>query len=249
MPPHELNLKTDSIIILLRNINIKLGLCNGTRMRVLRLMENVIEAECIKTGRRALISRMPLTSELDNLPFRLRRLQFPIRPGYTLTSNKSQGQTVDRIGIYLPQPYFAHGQLYVSFSRVKSCENVKILILDTHNQGRVTLNMDHFYTMNIVYRELLYEQDMNQPVEQLTLANDSQLQDASNLIEQAENLNQVSVNNQEDIEFDIEDEIDQCNTLNTNFNDDIDEITSLTNSDSANEQRKMSQSLSQISLR
>jgi ATP-dependent DNA helicase PIF1 len=124
MPPHELNLKIDSIIILLRNINIKLGLCNGTRMRVLRLMENVFEAECIKTGRRALISRMPLTSELGNLPFRLRRLQFPIRPGYTLTSNKSQGQTVDRIGIYLPQPYFAHGQLYVSFSRVKSCESV-----------------------------------------------------------------------------------------------------------------------------
>jgi hypothetical protein len=228
-------------------------------MRLIRLLDNVIEAQCIKTGRRALISRMPLTSELDHLPFRLKRLQFPIRPGYTLTSNKAQGQTVDRIGIYLPQPYFAHGQLYVSFSRVKSCESVKILILDTHNQGRMNLNMDHFYTMNIVYRELLYEQELEQPVEQLLLANDSQFQDASNLIEQTENQDSHAESNDDNSVIESDDEIDQYYTIASNVSDNIDRTENVEQTEhlteqhaiqsEENDQGRLSQSLSPISLR
>ncbi len=151
MPPHILNVKVDSIIILMRNLNIPLGLCNGTRMRVLRLFNNLIEAECIKTGQRAFISRMPLTCDAERLPFKLRRVQFPIRLGYALTGNKAQDQTLDRMGLYLPQPFFAHGQLYVSFSRIKNRENIKLLIKDTPNQGRLTLNHREFFTRNIVY--------------------------------------------------------------------------------------------------
>jgi len=34
MPPHELTLKEGCIVILLRNLDVSLGLCNGTRLRV-----------------------------------------------------------------------------------------------------------------------------------------------------------------------------------------------------------------------
>lgn len=45
-----------------------------------------------------------------------------------MTINKAQGQTLDFVEIYLQEPVFSHGQLYVALSRAKASNNVKILI-------------------------------------------------------------------------------------------------------------------------
>jgi len=63
-----------------------------------------------------------------------------------LTFNKSQGQSLSRVRLYLPRTIFAHEQLYVVISRVKTKKSLKILILD--EDGNVTNT-----TKNVVYKE------------------------------------------------------------------------------------------------
>ncbi|XP_071577023.1 uncharacterized protein [Temnothorax nylanderi] len=112
MPVHRLKIKIGAIIILLRNLNTKKGLCNGTRFIVNDLKPNLIYAEVLNGPARGQIVFIPmidfLTNELE-LPFKLKRRQFPIRVAFAMTINKSQGQTLEKVGIYLPHSVFAHG--------------------------------------------------------------------------------------------------------------------------------------------
>ncbi|XP_076059517.1 uncharacterized protein LOC143036154 [Oratosquilla oratoria] len=63
MPPHRLNLKVGSIIMLLRNLSITQGLCNGTRLEVLKLHNHSILASIMigsHAQERVLIPRIKL---------------------------------------------------------------------------------------------------------------------------------------------------------------------------------------------
>ena len=149
LPPGELKLKIGIPVILLRNLNPSEGLCNGTRLIIRNLQNKVIDAEIITgshVGRRVFIPRITLSPSNNNLPFILKRRQFPIRVAFSMTINKSQGQTLTQMGIYLPQPVFSHGQLYVALSRITSYHSIKVLIND---------NQD--CTKNVVYNEIFQD--------------------------------------------------------------------------------------------
>ncbi|XP_035830063.1 uncharacterized protein LOC110944792 [Helianthus annuus] len=142
-------LKVGVPVMLLRNIDQQNGLCNGTRLRITKLYKHVIEAEIISGGNigtRTFIPRISLTPSDKRIPIKFQRRQFPINVCFAMTINKSQGQSLSRVGLYLKYPVFSHGQLYVALSRVKSRGGVKLLILD--KDGNVTSK-----TTTVVYKE------------------------------------------------------------------------------------------------
>ena len=149
IPDHNLKLKQGVPVMLLRNLQAgpDRTLKNGTRMVVMQMMDKVIECEIAvgtNKGERIFLPRIPHYDRNEELPFTFIRRQFPIRLAFSVTINKGQGQENDRVGIYLPQPVFAHGQLYTAFSRGKRADAVKVFIAGN----------DEGITDNIVYTEL-----------------------------------------------------------------------------------------------
>ncbi|GJY94111.1 DNA helicase [Tanacetum coccineum] len=157
-PPHELELKVGTPIMLLRNVNLQGGMCNGTRMIVKKMWSKLIEAQVItgnRMGEKVYIPRIILTTKDPSMTFLFKRKQFPIKLCYAMTINKSQGQSLNKIGVYLPEPVFGHGQLYVALSRATSPNGLRILIKQQENEPPNT-------TKNIVYKEFLSNIDTAQ---------------------------------------------------------------------------------------
>ena len=131
IPPHQLTLKKGAVVMLLRNLNIRGGLCNGTRL----IIQDVINARLIRAtiangehqGRTVLIPKIQ-TQPADsyNFGFEWQRYQFPVKVAFAMTIHKSQGQTLQAVAVWLQEPCFGHGQLYVAASRVGSPDPIKV---------------------------------------------------------------------------------------------------------------------------
>ncbi|UYV62945.1 hypothetical protein LAZ67_2002573 [Cordylochernes scorpioides] len=119
-PSHKIVLKVGVPVILIRNLDPP-RLCNGTRLCITQMGTNVLQARILTgsfRGEEVLIPRIPIIP--NDLPFKFRRLQFPVMVAFAMTINKSQGQTLQVVGVHLESPCFSHGQLYVACSRVSS---------------------------------------------------------------------------------------------------------------------------------
>ncbi|CAN1174084.1 ATP-dependent DNA helicase PIF1 [Linum perenne] len=120
-------LATNSIVMLLRNLNPSAGLCNGTRILLTHLGDHTLRGLIIGGSHEG--------------------RQYPLRFCYAMTINKSQRQTLEHVGIYLPSPVFSHGQLYVALSRARSVEGIHIILQSDGTVSETT-------TRNIVYQEI-----------------------------------------------------------------------------------------------
>ena len=115
------------------------------------------------------IPRLTLGADDEAFPFKWSRRQFPVRrarvarrpairayplaasqvrPAFAMTVNKAQGQTLKRVGVYLPDSCFTHGQLYVAASRVGLPAHLRFAVPWDEETGS-------FRTRNIVFRDAL----------------------------------------------------------------------------------------------
>ncbi|XP_062103142.1 uncharacterized protein LOC133814163 [Humulus lupulus] len=150
IPNHEMRLKEGAPVMLLRNLNQTEGLCNGTRLIIRHLGKWSIRGDIISgtnIGENVTIPRIIMSPNESRWPFKLNRRQLPLAPCFAMTINKSQGQSLKHVGLYLPKQVFTHGQLYVAVSRVTTREGLIILNADDEVG-------DPNLIKNIVYKEV-----------------------------------------------------------------------------------------------
>lgn len=94
-------------------------------------------------GQSVIIPRIPTIP--TDVPFKYKRLQFPIKLCYGITFNKCQGQTLNFSGVDLRENVFSHGQLYVALSRIGNPSNQHVLSSTK-------------FIRNVVYRDVLSEE-------------------------------------------------------------------------------------------
>jgi ATP-dependent DNA helicase PIF1 len=153
MPQHRLALKTGCMLMLLRNLSKRRGLCNGTRLIFKGVVGNyVLQCQIANgdfAGTDVLIPRIPFQpSSWVGQPCEWTRMQFPVKIAFAMTINKSQGQTLKQVGVWLFEPVFTHGQLYVAASRVGDPRCILFAI--KRHEG-----LPWNATRNVVYREVL----------------------------------------------------------------------------------------------
>ena len=126
-----------------------MGLCNGVRLIVSRVVENSVvflrfsampDSESFPIPRISLI-----VDESNKYPFNEKR-QFPIKQAFSLTINKVQGQTLKRVSVWLEDPVSSHGQFYVTASRISEPTQIRSFVENSEEEPR---------PRNIVYSEVL----------------------------------------------------------------------------------------------
>jgi hypothetical protein len=152
LPLAKLELKIGCPVMILKNLDAANGVCNGSRGILTRHSNRVLEVRLLTgehAGQTVFIPRVASQPGENENAFMFTRRQFPIRVCFSMTINKSQGQSVKFVGLDLRSPAFTHGQFYVAVSRVTSVSNIKAIWNEGEREAK---------TQNVVYKEVLLEQ-------------------------------------------------------------------------------------------
>ena len=140
--------------MVMRNLNVSDGVTNNTRVKIVRILNDVIIVQRIVPPFEVLsICRVRFHFRLPYAQsFEIIRAQFPLRRAFALTYNKSQGQTLDKVLLDVRELLFNHGYLYVGMSRVQLYSQIAFY---TNTNQSHPCNRDYVIIGNIVYTAVL----------------------------------------------------------------------------------------------
>ena len=126
VPPHDLQIKVGAIVMVLRNISMPEQCMNGSKAIIASVPNNyLINLIMLPSGERVVLRRIRFYYKLKGVKFS--RTQFPLRLAYSLSINKSQGQTLSKVVVDMVAQPFNHGGSYVAFGRAENRHNVRYL--------------------------------------------------------------------------------------------------------------------------
>ena len=139
--PEKLELKEGCRVMLLKNIDVKKGLANGSCGTVKQLTGGSIDIQ-FDNGVRA--NLLPVEFEyIKEGRTKIKRTQYPLRLAYGITIHKSQGMTFDKLVVNFNR-IFDYGQAYVALSRTRTLDGLIIRGFD-HNKIVANKEVVEFY--------------------------------------------------------------------------------------------------------
>ncbi|KAK0423266.1 hypothetical protein QR680_008055 [Steinernema hermaphroditum] len=111
--------------MLLRNLDVDAGLCNGTKLIVVKMMDTGVLCKFVNrptNGEKRIFIAPIYFKHVDKCgpTFSFKRRQLRLRLCYVMSINKAQGQTLDKLGLLLTSPVFSHGPLRRPYKSPKS---------------------------------------------------------------------------------------------------------------------------------
>jgi hypothetical protein len=161
IPAGVLELKVGDVCLVISPVCVEEGgICNNTRVRIEAIHPNlkVIRVKPIGANSRSywLPRRWYRNIDMGKHGV-IDRLQFPLQLAFAMTVHKAQGQTLEFAALDCTTPCFAHGQLYVALSRVRTSNSI-VFYNSRVQEGTAVV------CFNIVYRSLLLRRAGNAPV-------------------------------------------------------------------------------------
>jgi hypothetical protein len=158
VPPSDLILKVGAPVYVALNLERTEGLVKGALAVVHSLCKRMVYIQlCQPVNQQRNIWPMPRVCfefQPDKLPIKIQQYQIPLRLAWAATVHRVIGDDLDRVGIDLRDPYFAHGQLHVSISRCHNRDQARFLVSEDDMRG------DDFETVNVVEPRMLFNNDL-----------------------------------------------------------------------------------------
>ena len=129
--PNKIVLKEKAQVILVKNIDVEIGLSNGARGIVLEIKMNEDNTPIVKVlFKHGITENIPIcdfTDEFNKIKYI--RKQIPLILGFASTIHRSQGMTLDYASMDLGPSLFQEALGYVALSRVRELDGILLVKL------------------------------------------------------------------------------------------------------------------------
>ncbi|XP_034934690.1 ATP-dependent DNA helicase PIF1-like [Chelonus insularis] len=163
----KIKVKLGAKIMIRRNIDVTLGLVNGTIGKIMSISESTqndqIDSITIQLANKKeyTIERISAKFQVMNNAYVIRK-QFPLCLSYGITIHKSQGLSLTNAVIDVGNRVFTSGQTYVALSRITTLKGLHLINFDPFQVKASSLAISKYNRLRVKYKPELLEIALNE---------------------------------------------------------------------------------------